>query len=276
MTRSVHTSTSICAGRLVAWRIEKTGADAYYAESQQVSYKNIVVIYERDGLETQIDSLDGLFSLIRDSGFSPRVELSREPIEVALIVGFILNRPGRVIDHPILWGFMDSFDGVETKELMPAIEGNFLTFSVFYSDIFNDIQQLTSLRVHLDSGVIQDKIVDLTRRPANRFSSVVDCSYCGVTQAMVFHAPIGVLSNELFAIGDLVVKAIPPESTTQYSIGPSSECDWHGSFWAVGLASCARCLHNVRARIEIREQRFSAARPTLDDLDLKSWGSLDH
>ena len=276
MTRSVHASIPLCKGQLIAWSVDKVGFDAYYSAPQQTARQTFFVVHECDGLEVQINSLDGLFASIRALGCSPTEDLSREPIETAIIVRFLLNLRGRVIDDPILWGFMDSFNNVESKKLLPAIEGDCLAFSVFYSDISNDIQQLTRLRVHLDSGVVEEEVVDLTRRAANIFSSVVECLYCGATQAMAFHAPIGVLSNELFAVGDVVVKSIPPESTNEYSVGPSIECDWHGSFWAVGLTSCPRCLHNLRASIEIREQRFSAVRPTLDDLDLKSWGPLDH
>ncbi len=222
MTRSVHASILLCKGQVIAWSVDKVGFDVYYSAPQQTARQSLFVAYECDGLEVQINSLDDLFALIRALRCSPMEDLSKEPVESAIIIRFFLNLRGRVIDDPILWGFMDSFENIESKKLMPAIEGDCLTFSAFYSDMSNDIQQLTRLRVHLDSGVVEEEVVDLTRRAANIFSSVVECLYCGATQSMAFHAPIGVLCNEVFAVGDVVVKSIPPESTNQYSIGPSN------------------------------------------------------
>jgi hypothetical protein len=58
-------------------------------------------------------------------------------------------------------------------------------------------------------------------------------------------------------------------------IGPSLDVDWERPFGAVGLAQCPSCNRDVVARIEIRDRRFSAVRPSLEELDLFAWGTVD-
>jgi hypothetical protein len=55
-------------------------------------------------------------------------------------------------------------------------------------------------------------------------------------------------------------------------IGPAVNVDWEHPFWAAGFARCSRCGETISARVEIRERKFHAARPTMETLDVLAWG----
>jgi hypothetical protein len=112
----------------------------------------------------------------------------------------------------------------------------------------------------------------------NYFSTPAECPYCHLGATMVFESDIGVLGYEVFDVGDLVIKSVPlfPAHAKHHKpVGPSLNVDWDHPFWAVGLARCPSCNRDVVARVEIRDRRFSAARPTLEELDLFAWGPVD-
>jgi hypothetical protein len=94
---------------------------------------------------------------------------------------------------------------------------------------------------------------------------------------MTFESDIGTLEYDDFEIGDIVIKKVPllpKRGKHPVPIGPALDVDWDRPFWAVGFSDCPMCGHHVVARVEIRERRFSAACPTLDDLGIFAWGPL--
>lgn len=112
----------------------------------------------------------------------------------------------------------------------------------------------------------------------NYFSASAECPYCQSVATMAFESDVGVLDYEVFELGDLVIKSVPLLPTHgkhPKPIGPSVDVHWERPFWAVGLAQCPNCHRDVVARVEIRDRRFSAVHPTLEDLDLFSWGAVD-
>lgn len=113
----------------------------------------------------------------------------------------------------------------------------------------------------------------------NYFSATITCPTCHVEQVVDFEADIGTLDNDVFQIGDQVLKTVPPRPTrsgkNRIPVGPAMDVDWQRPFWAVGVARGEACGHEVVARIHVRDARFTAAIPTLDPLDVVAWGYLD-
>lgn len=95
---------------------------------------------------------------------------------------------------------------------------------------------------------------------------------------MTFESDVGVLDGEAFEAGDLVIKSVPllpVHGKHPKPVGPSLDVVWEHPFWAVGLARCPSCKRDVVARTEIRDRRFSAVQPTLEELDLFAWGPVN-
>jgi hypothetical protein len=111
----------------------------------------------------------------------------------------------------------------------------------------------------------------------NYFHIVARCTSCQSEAPMSFESDIGVIEYHDFDIGDIVIKStplVPRRGKHPKPIGPALDVDWDRPFWAVGLARCPTCGHTVTARIEIRERRFFAVTPTLDEIDVFAWGYL--
>lgn len=95
---------------------------------------------------------------------------------------------------------------------------------------------------------------------------------------MMFESDIGELRYDDFEVGDVVIRSVPllpKRGKHPVPIGPAIDVDWNRPFWAVGFSECAACGHQVVARIEVREQRFSAVKPTLDEIGVMAWGVLN-
>lgn len=107
----------------------------------------------------------------------------------------------------------------------------------------------------------------------NYFIATVVCPGCGREAELQFQADIGVLRFDSYHVGDTIVRESRPGE--RFPIGPDPACDWARPFWATGLEHCDACDRDVRARIEVRQGRFTAAVPDDGITDDFAWGYLD-
>jgi hypothetical protein len=285
MNKFVRISVPVCRGVLYGWWWnEESKCDAYYAvggSTIQANDASRFVTYERDGTETQLRSVDDLLVVIRSHGCSPTEEVEKDPSGFAVVIGFLLNlaEGERVIEGVSIWRFLDEEFNVTMSDLVPCLKDGRLEFAILVSvapEVLGLVRydSIIHVSVDLDRGTVMKRRAELKPRKKNAFFAKVECPHCHAISRVEFQALIGVLVYESFEIGDVVIKTVPPEPTDEHPVGPSVECIWERPFWATGKGWCPACHDELTARIEIRERRFSEARPTLEALDLFAWGSL--
>ena len=285
MNKFVRISVPVCRGVLCGWWWnEETKHDAYYSNVGSTAWANDAgrfITYERDGVETQVDSVDDLLMVIRNHGCSPTEEVEKNPSGFAVIAGFLMSLAAgeRVIEGVSIWRFLDEEFDITMSDLVPRLKEGRLEFAILVSvvpEIFGRVRydSIVRVAVDLERGTIMKQRAELKPRKKNAFIAKVECPHCHVKSRVEFQSLIGVLAQESFEMGDIVIKTVPPEPTDEHPLGPSVECVWEQPFWATGQGWCPECYDALTARIEIRERRFSEARPTLEVLDLFAWGYL--
>jgi hypothetical protein len=166
MSRTIYASVTPCGGQLFAWYVERVGIGAYDVNAGQADDKGMSVTYERGGVETPVVTIDSLFALIRTHGCTPKEEAAKAPAEFAVILGFLANVRGRVIDMIELWDFLDDAYGVRSADLMPRIEGGSLWFTDAVINLFRNETYIVKIGVDLDSGAVTTHQIDLVRKKA--------------------------------------------------------------------------------------------------------------
>lgn len=284
MNKFFRVSISVCRGTLSYWWYKPETPDVYDEpppSAHLATSSEKFVTYEHGGAEKRITSVDDLLGIIRDRGCSPRNEVESNPVELAVVFGFLLHlgENERVIEDGRFLEFLDEQFDVTMKAFAPRVEDDhfhFAALSCAPSEALAPIryEHITAFVLDLTSGRVDRRIVNLRPRQLNEFFADVECPYCHAEKRISFRAPIGTVGHEPYEVGDLVVESLPLGDTAQAPTESSPECKCERR-WRAGFGMCPTCSRQLAARIEIRHLRFHAVRPTLETLALFDSGPIE-